>query len=111
MEVYMGIEDIICVGLGVLWWCAIRSLFKDRIDFISTDLTAVPQRTPHMNRTSILYPENAIIDVYWEDVTEEFSRGVKTHHLVNLMVFVLVALYFLSYWIANIIVILISIIT
>lgn len=101
----MYIEDIVwmCVGIGVVYWWAIRSLFKNRIHFISTDLTPVTQRTPLMNRVPILYPKNAIIDVYWEDVTEEFSRGVKTHHfmkkthhLVNLTILILIVLYFIS---------------
>lgn len=109
----MYLEDYLfwsAMLVGFYWW-AIRTLLKDRISFMSTDFTSAAKRTPHMNRVPNLYPENAIIDVYWKDVTEEFSRGVKTHHLVNLMIFTLVALYFLSDWIASFIVWLIFIIT
>jgi hypothetical protein len=109
----MSWEDIVwcCVMLGAVYWWAIRSIFKNRTKFMSTEFTSAPKQDHYMNRVPDLYPENAIIDVYWEDVTEEFSRGMKPHHLMNLTVFALLAIYYLSDWIAKFIVWLIFIIT
>jgi len=71
---------------------------------MSEDFTAEPKRTPHMNRTLELYPEDEVIDVYWEVVYEESERGWKKHHKLNIITLILVAIYFLSDWLASFIV-------
>jgi hypothetical protein len=108
MEGIMDWEDVLwlCVVLGGFYWWAIRTIFKNRTKFMSTDLASEPKRTPHMNRDYNLTPEDEVIDVYWVDVTEDFERaeeGMKPYNKLNLMILALVIIYYLSDWLAYII--------
>lgn len=105
MDLDMLYDVVVCGMVLVIFYAwAIRSIFKNRTKFISTDFTSEPQRTPHMNRTSELYPEDEVIDVYWEVVYEESERGWKKHHQINAVILILIAIYFLSDWISKFIV-------
>ena len=85
---------VVCGLMMIIFYSwAIRSIYKNRTKFMSTDFDARAKRTPLMNRVSNLIPENEVIDVYWEYVDE---RGWKNHHKLNIIILILVGLYWFA---------------
>lgn len=93
----MDYTDLVWIGgaMCLVWWGAIKSLLERKRSINDRSSLGTPA-SGYMNRPSELPPN--IIDCEWELLCE--TRGLRTHHWINLMVFALVAIYYLSDWIA-----------
>jgi len=93
-------ELVYIVGaLCLFWWGAMKSLLERKRTF-NNRCSLVTIASGYKNRDEELPPD--VIDCEWS-LIEELSE-LKTHHMINLMVFALVAIYFMSGWLASLIV-------